>query len=336
MLYSFKRQGGTLAVVVILLALLATACGNSEPAAQSSAPASQAAGTASGQAGDGETVVYRDALDREVTIPAHPQRILTTQYLPEMLAVGVKPIGVVSHLLTGFVSVKDQIGGIEDIGPANDPNLEKMLDMQPDLIIATDWDKDNLDKLEKIAPTVFVGWEGRDAFQHLNDVAAVLGKTKEAADWTAKFNEKAASAAEQLKSSVGPDETFGVVVIGGYEKGQLRVYGPGNVGYVLYDALHFAMTDTVKREWDKGGHELGIQLSLEKLPEFASADRLFLVRFDNDPDFDQQVLNSALWKSLPAVKNGKVYEVDNNLWFSYDVMSFSAQLDDAVALLSNK
>lgn len=334
MLHSFKRQGGVLAAVVVLLALLATACGNAEPAAQtSSAPA---VGTASEQAGDSATVVYKDALGREVTIPAHPQRILTTQYLPEMLAVGVKPIGVVSHLLTGFASIKDQLDGIEDIGPANDVNLEKMLDMQPDLIVAADWDKDQLEKLEKIAPTVVVAWEGRDAFQHLNDVAAVLGKTKEAEDWTAKFNEKAASAAEQLKPFVGPDETFGVVVIGGYEKGQLRVYGTGNVGYVLFDALHFSMTDIVKQEWDKGDHELGIQLSMEKLPEFASADRLFLVRFDNDPDFDQEVLHSALWNNLPAVKNGKVYEVDNNLWFSYDVMSFSAQLDDAVARLTAK
>lgn len=77
----------------------------------------------------------------------------------------------------------------------------------------------------------------------------------------------------------------------------------------------------------------GLSISLEKLPEYASADRLFLVTFDNDPDFVKEVNESNLWKNLPAVKNGKVYAVDGDLWFSYDVMSFGAQLGDAVKLL---
>ncbi|MDI4644628.1 ABC transporter substrate-binding protein [Cohnella hashimotonis] len=324
-----------LAVICMFVLLLLAGCGKNsnagngnEAAGSSPAPSSQAADRGA------DTTVYKDALDREVTIPARPQRIVTTQYLPELLAVGVKPIGVVSHLLTGFVSVKDEIDGIEDIGPANNINLEKTLELKPDLIIAADWDKDQLDKLQAIAPTVVVAWEGEDAFAHLDQVAALLGKTEQAEDWKRAFDEKAASAAEKLKAFVKPGETFGVVVIGGYEKGQLRVYGSGNVGYTLFETLGFPMTDVVKQEWDKGGHELGIQLSLEKLPEFASADRLFLVKFDNDPDFADQVLNSALWKKLPAVQNGRVYEVSDTLWFSYDVLSFDKQLDDAIRLLA--
>ncbi|MFC3798568.1 ABC transporter substrate-binding protein [Cohnella sp. GCM10012308] len=336
-----RTKSWRLAVVFMLALLLLAGCGNNsdtggenESTGTSGSSGSSPASSSQAAGSDADTIVYKDALDREVTIPARPQRIVTTQYLPELLAVGVKPIGVVSHLLTGFVSVKDEIDGIEDIGPANEINLEKTLELQPDLIIAADWDKDQLDKLQAIAPTVVVAWEGKDAFEHLDQVAALLGKKQEAQDWKKAFDEKAASAAEKLKAFVKPDETFGVVVIGGYEKGQLRVYGSGNVGYTLFDALGFPMTDVVKQEWEKGGHELGIQLSLEKLPEFASADRLFLVKFDNDPDFADQVLNSALWKKLPAVQNGHVYEVSDTLWFSYDVLSFDKQLDDAIRLLA--
>lgn len=164
-----------LAVICMFVLLLLAGCGKNsnagngnEAAGSSPAPSSQAADRGA------DTTVYKDALDREVTIPARPQRIVTTQYLPELLAVGVKPIGVVSHLLTGFVSVKDEIDGIEDIGPANNINLEKTLELKPDLIIAADWDKDQLDKLQAIAPTVVVAWEGKDAFAHLDQVAALL------------------------------------------------------------------------------------------------------------------------------------------------------------------
>lgn len=51
------------------------------------------------------------------------------------------------------------------------------------------------------------------------------------------------------------------------------------------------------------------------------------------PDFLKQVEDSQLRANLPAVKNHNVYPVDADLWFSYDVMSFNAQLDDAVQIL---
>jgi len=317
--------------VLLFLGTLLTACATAKPQASSESPAP----TASAPAPDSEpaTKVYKDALGREVTIPTHPKRIVTMQYLPEMLAIDVKPVGVVTHLLTNFTAVKDRISGIEDIGDADNPNLEKTLELKPDLIIAAEWNQDQLDNLNKIAPTVVVKWEGSDALQHFRDVADVLGETDKAEAWIQRFNQKAEAARAKLASAAVENETFGVVVIGGFEKGQLRVYGNGNVGYTLFDTLKLSMTDTVKTEWDKGNHELGMNISLEKLPEFASADRLFVVRFDNDPEFLAQVDDSRLWKNLPAVKNNRVYTVDPDLWFSYDVLSFEAQLDDALKLL---
>jgi len=330
---------------LLLIVAVLSACGGNDasPSASpsSSGPASPSASTpaspeASPSSSEAATRVYKDALGREVEIPTHPQKVITTQYLPEMIAVGAKPIGVATHLLTNFKSIKDQIGGIEDIGAANEPNVEKMLTLQPDLIIATEWNQDRLEDLNKIAPTVVVQWENNDAIEHMKDVADVLGLNAEADKWLADYEQEAAEAREKLAPFVKPEETFGVVVIGGYEKGQLRVYGNGNVGYTLFDTLKFPMTDTVKTEWDKGNNSLGLSISLEKLPEFASADRLFLVRFDNDPDFLKEVDESSLWKNLPAVKNGKVYTVDPDIWFSYDVMSFRAQLKDAFTLLGAK
>ncbi|BBI36552.1 hypothetical protein KCTCHS21_59510 [Cohnella abietis] len=278
--------------------------------------------------------MYKDSTGREVTIPTHPQRVITSQYLPQMLAAGLKPIGAATHLLNNFTAVKDQLTGIEDVGQANEMNLEKALTLNPDLIIATEWNEDKLDQLSKIAPTVIVKWEGKDPFQHFTDVADILGRSDEAQQWIQAYDKKGEEARAKLKDYVKEGETFGVVVIGGYEKGQLRVYGTGNVGYTLFQTLQFPMTDFVKTEWNKGDNNQGLAISLEKLPEYASADRLFVVKFDNDPEFLKQVEDSRLWSDLPAVKNNKVYVVDASLWFSYDIMSFEAQLNDAVRMLA--
>lgn len=328
---------GMLALFVVLLAACGGNDSNNEAASASapgaSSPAASPAATPEAST-EAETVVYKDALGREVKIPAHPRRIITTQYLPEMIAAGVKPVGVATHLLTNFASIKDQTAGIEDIGAANDPDMEKILTLKPDLIIATEWNEALLDKLNAIAPTIVVRWAENDAFQHFRDVAGVLGLADKAEQWTQDFDRRAEEAQAKLASFVKEGETFGVVVIGGYEKGQLRIYGDSNVGFVLYDSLKLPMTHTVKAAMEKDNYEQGMNVSLEKLPEYASADRLFLITFDNDPDFVKQVSESSLWKNLPAFKNNKVYAVNPDLWFSYDVMSFSAQLDDAVKLLA--
>ncbi|WP_164775446.1 ABC transporter substrate-binding protein [Paenibacillus glycanilyticus] len=340
LIQSVRSRSALLGAFILMMVLLA-ACGNSNsnsnsngapPSANSAAAETPSATPAASE--EPATYTYKDALGREVVIPTHPQRIIATQYLPEMIAVGVKPVGAASHLLTNFVAIKDQIDGIEDIGAANNPSLEKILTLKPDLIIVAEWNKDQLENLSKIAPTIVIQWADHDAFEHFKETAAVLGLSDKADAWITAYNQKAEDARAKLASTVKPGETFGVVAIGGYEMNQLRVYGDSNVGFTLFNSLQFPMTDTVKTEWAKGNNENGLTISLEKLSDFASADRLFLVTFDNDPDFAKQVNESSLWKNLPAVKNGKVYTVNPDLWFSYDVMSFHAQLDDAVQILS--
>ncbi|WP_157994152.1 ABC transporter substrate-binding protein [Cohnella abietis] len=324
-------------VALVMVFVLLSACGksNSSPlASESASPSQTAVESPSGASEEASTRVYKDSTGREVTIPTHPQRVITSQYLPQMLAAGLKPIGAATHLLNNFTAVKDQLTGIEDVGQANEMNLEKALTLNPDLIIATEWNEDKLDQLSKIAPTVIVKWEGKDPFQHFTDVADILGRSDEAQQWIQAYDKKGEEARAKLKDYVKEGETFGVVVIGGYEKGQLRVYGTGNVGYTLFQTLQFPMTDFVKTEWNKGDNNQGLAISLEKLPEYASADRLFVVKFDNDPEFLKQVEDSRLWSDLPAVKNNKVYVVDASLWFSYDIMSFEAQLNDAVRMLA--
>ncbi|GGG66967.1 ABC transporter substrate-binding protein [Paenibacillus radicis (ex Gao et al. 2016)] len=335
MLKTWNKQ--YLLLVLVLMVSVLSACGSNSSNSNSTDPSPSAEATAEASppaAEESATRVFKDGLGREVTIPTHPKKVIALQYLPEMMALETKPAGVASHLLNGFTYMKDQIAGINDIGPTNDPNLEKILELEPDLIITAEWSKDQVESLNKIAPTIVLQWEGQNAVAHFKNVADALGQNDEAETWLKNFNKEAEEARATLASKVEKGETFGAVVIGGFEKGQLRVYGDGNVGYTLFNTLQFPMTDFVQTEWNKGDNELGINLSMEKLPEYASADRLFVVRFDNDKDFLKQVDESSLWKNLPAYKNNKIYTVDADLWFSYDVLSFQAQLKDAVRLLS--
>ncbi|MGG4498688.1 ABC transporter substrate-binding protein [Brevibacillus reuszeri] len=332
-----KLRNFRIAIFMLAITFVMSACGGNSNN-QSSGNGQSTENNQGKETTQGEvttnTRMWTDGSGRQVEIPTHPQRIITTQYLPEMLALGVKPIAAPKHLLTNFASVRNKIDGIEDLGSVNELNVEKALSLNPDLILTMEDDQELINKLSKIAPTVVITWENKDAFDHLKDTADALGIPEKAEKWIADYNKKTLETKEKLAAVVSPNESFGAVVIGGFKAGQLRVYADQNVGYTLFQALKLPMLDSVKSEWEKERRPLGMDISMELLPQYASADRLFVVQFDNDPNFLNQVLDSNLWKNLPAVKNNKVYVVDNALWFPLDVLSLDQQLDDVVKLLT--
>ena len=67
----------------------------------------------------------------DLEMPRHPKRIVTDGYLPELLVLGVKPIGSTQWDLENKV-IKDQIDGIETTG---ERSLETIVQLKPDLII---------------------------------------------------------------------------------------------------------------------------------------------------------------------------------------------------------
>ncbi|WP_249863959.1 hypothetical protein [Paenibacillus konkukensis] len=119
--------------ISVLLAVLLAACGASSPG---KAPGTDSASASTSQSGNGQaasaaenmTRVFRDYAGHEVTMPAHPQRILIDQFMGHLLAVGVKPIGATSNQLSQFrdSSFLKPLGlseGIDDLG--NTISLEK-------------------------------------------------------------------------------------------------------------------------------------------------------------------------------------------------------------------
>ncbi|WKL00997.1 hypothetical protein Q0F98_29500 [Paenibacillus amylolyticus] len=93
-----------------------------------------------------------------MVIPANPQRVASDQYMGYLLKLGIVPVGVRTFMLNeGWIEksgiAADVIAGIEDLGGEFPMNLEKLVSLEPDLIIGS-IDK-NIEDYEKIATTVF-------------------------------------------------------------------------------------------------------------------------------------------------------------------------------------
>jgi iron complex transport system substrate-binding protein len=324
------KRGIMLGFAVFLMVVLA-ACGN----APSSNQTNEKGGTdtLNGQSKSVATREYVDATGKKISIPANPQRVVTTQYLDAMLALGVKPVGAASHVLEGDY-LKGKIDGIADIG--NPTNVEKVLELQPDLIIATeDTSPEVREQLEKIAPTVAVSFGDGDVFKQLRDVAAVLGKDKEADQWIASFDKKAEEGRKKLAGKFKKDETITIYMT--YGKDVLRVYGARNVGHVIYRSLELNPPEYIRQKLAKDPKYNFVydSISMEKLPEL-SGDRIIMLVYDEatKDGMLKEIEQSALWRNLPAVKNHKVYFIKADPWFTYSPLAIDQSLDEAVNMFS--
>ncbi|MDN4079494.1 ABC transporter substrate-binding protein [Paenibacillus polymyxa] len=324
------KRGIMLGFAVFLMVVLA-ACGN----APSSNQTNDKSGTdaLNGQSKSVATREYVDATGKKISIPANPQRVVTTQYLDAMLALGVKPVGAASHVLEGDY-LKGKIDGIADIG--NPTNVEKVLELQPDLIIATeDTSPEVREQLEKIAPTVAVSFGDGDVFKQLRDVAAVLGKDKEADQWIASFDKKAEEGRKKMAGKFKKDETVTIYMT--YGKDVLRVYGARNVGHVIYRSLELNPPEYIRQKLAKDPKYNFVydSISMEKLPEL-SGDRIIMLVYDEatKDGMLKEIEQSALWRNLPAVKNHKVYFIKADPWFTYSPLAIDQSLDEAVNMFS--
>ncbi|MHA7966299.1 ABC transporter substrate-binding protein [Paenibacillus sp. CAU 1782] len=334
------RHGGFIAAI-LLLAIL-TACGgngNNQPdsAEPLSSPTSSSDSSATQEPAASEPAESEEAETREFqhgkgvsVIPVRPQRIVAIQYTGAMLALGVKPVGG-DNEWSAYPLLENEWEGIEPIGdPWNGLNLEKIVELEPDLIVTHV--EATYDELSKIAPTLWIPWLQYNPQEQIALFGDILGKQAEAETWLKEFNEKLEQTKKDVSSIIGEDETVSIFNVRPQNQ---FIYGNKAMGgYVIYDLLGLKAPDIIQRDvLDQGLGQL--EISLEVLPEYVVSDYVFLSILANDGGAERadEIVNGPIFSQLPAAKNGKVISLDWNTYFTTDPLSTRKQLDAFAELL---
>lgn len=133
-----------------------------------------------------------DDLDREVTIARQPERIISLSPVNTeilfALELGEKVVGI-----TNICNYPPQVQEKEKIGDYNNPNLEKIIELEPDLILASHGNPIELiDQLERLNYTV-VGLNPKnidDVISSITMVGKITGKDEEATKLTEEMEER--------------------------------------------------------------------------------------------------------------------------------------------------
>ncbi|MNN60048.1 Iron(3+)-hydroxamate-binding protein FhuD precursor [compost metagenome] len=112
----------------------------------------------------------------------------------------------------------------------------------------------------------------------------------------------------------------------------VTLYGCDELGYtggVLHGDLGLQPHPLVRQL--SRGQKL-VSLTSEALSQL-TADHLFIT-FDRQAGEGRELLDTAHWRSLPAVRNRCVYEVDFMAWMNYGVLSHQRKIEDVLQVLA--
>jgi iron complex transport system substrate-binding protein len=298
-----RRLAGALALA-LTVATAATACGSDDDTQS----------TASGQ-----TRVFT-ADNGAITIPVKPRRVIATGYaVPALLEAGAPLVGI-SSWKRGVPLMNDQERKKYDELPkvageqAAETNYEAIAEADPDLIVIgvpkpvlADVD---LKRLEAVAPVVEIGPLVPSAWRELSRKQADAAGALAGFDATrTAYETEAKELAEKYKAVLPQLKLAHVGAYGEVAKGNFQREFNGSWGTNIAQDLGATYYGQVKVKGG-GSKDVSEYPSIEELTSaYAQADVItYSVKADGSvPAPVKYVLDSPLWKNLPAVKAGKTF-----------------------------
>lgn len=189
---------------------------------------------------------------------------------------------------------------VVSVGWQGSPDLDKIAELKPDLILMTGEQEDLYDELSEIAPTV--GYqintdENWDYHETSLKVAEIFDKRDEMKKDLDRVDAREAVFAENVKAKFGNQKLMYLRVT----DNDIRYYAYGHFGY-LYDTYHFNRAETFNPD------DMFQVIDPDKLKDI-NPD-LLIVQADSQELLDNKLKNNPVWSSLKAVQNNKVIYAD--------------------------
>lgn len=251
-----------------------------------------------GASGPGGAIVVTDGAGRQVRLPAAPARLISmAPSVTEMLvALGLGPriVGV-----SDFCRLPDGLPTSARIGGLINPDLEHIVSLEPDLVIATTSGNylEDADRITALGiPVYTVDTPTVEAVMTtMRELGSHLGVTEEASRVTRKMAQRLEAVAKRVAPLEPPRVLF--VVWGD----PILVPGKGAfIGDALARAGARSVSDSAPSRWTEFGLEQVV----------AAAPEVILTVPDNR-EFLGAIREDPRWQTVPAVRSGRIHVVGN-------------------------
>jgi iron complex transport system substrate-binding protein len=267
----------------------------------------------------------------KICVPLNPQRVITLWPAPfaNALALGIKPIATTYDTSQDFPEyLRGQASGIELIGDISTPNLEKILRLKPDLILANPWLTNIYEQLSYIAPT-YIPPKELSFEKQLLELANVLGKEELGDHLIKDYWQKITEIKQTLGVSIASprDNSHHQIQVSVARMLPTGIYAYGNQSNIARILRDIGLQRPPSQ---RGDFYTLDNISLERLSDI-DGDVLFLL---NQGGVSEEIIQKPLWKQLKAVQQNQVYFVGYH-WHFLDILAVNAIIDDLFKYLVN-
>ncbi|MGL5754490.1 MAG: siderophore ABC transporter substrate-binding protein [Paraclostridium sp.] len=263
-------------------------------------------------------------------IEKNPQKIVVFDFaaLDAMETLGVD--GVVgtaqSSSIPGYLS-KYSESEYANVGGLKEPDLEKINELDPDLIIINGRQHSFYDKLEKIAPTISLAKEDgkyMESFTHNMEVIGdIFDKEKEVDTELAKINEKISGINKEVT-----DKGYSATTLMASD-GNLSVFGADSRFGLIYNNLGFKNTDANVEAADHG-QDVSFEYISSQNPDYMFVIDKSVISTDKNQKPAKEILNNNLINKMKVAENNNIVYLDTQSWYLSDggFMSTNTMLDE--------
>ncbi|WP_171683865.1 helix-turn-helix domain-containing protein [Paenibacillus planticolens] len=209
------------------------------------------------------------------------------------------------------------------------------LEAKPGLILC----KENVllkarEHIGDIAPIISVPWASQDVFEHLEEIAQIVGRRQSAKDWIELHTYKAEQAGKRVKKTFGSP----TVAICRMMNTEMRLYGARNVGHVFYRSLQLSPPSRIAREINQhseGTYFNWLRVTPEDMNQYDSDYVIFLNSTrQSSAKLQHQIMTDPVWLRHPAIRQGRYFMLQWDEWMVYAPQAIGQLLEKAVSMLS--
>lgn len=315
-----RTFGGGGLILLFTIMMMLSGCNNSQKTTE--------AEKTSAETSNQETRTIKHEMG-ETEIKNTPKKIVTLElsFVDSLNALGIKPIGISDDNKKDMITkLVGQEMDYTSVGTREQPNLEVISSLQPDLIIAdAERHKGIYKDLQQIAPTIVL--KSREStYQENLDSFKTIAKAVNKEDAAEKRLSEHEKTLKELKAKLTVDSNM-TVLPAVVRDTSFQAHTSSSYDGALLERM--GLKNAIQQEQPHA------EMNLEQLVEI-DPDVLLLANNEGKLLTDEWKDN-PLWKDLKAVKSGQVYSVDRDLWTRYrGVVSAEAIAKDTLNMLGEE
>ena len=240
---------------------------------------------------------FTDSFNREITVPKEVNTVISLgPNLTEIIA-ALKPEALVGR--TDYCDYPKWVQNIDSIGKLTSPNLEKIIEIDPDLVVgSTHVKKETVESLEKAGITTVSLYDSSSidgSYKVILDMGILLDKEEKAKKLVNKMKQEIKEVINTVAKLDKP-KVYYVVSFGQY--GEYTAGGNTFINQMINLAGGNNIAENIN----------GWAYSLEKLIE-EDPDIIIISKYKNQIE---KFLETKPYNQLRAVKENHIYTIDNN------------------------